>query len=248
MIMDIAGSTALVTGANRGIGRRFVDELLARGAKKVYAAARRPELIDTSDSRVTPLYLDLLDEKSIAGAAAAARDVTVLVNNAGIATGAQLLTDDLDKIRQDLETHLFGTLRVIRAFAPHLASNGASDGAPNGGGAIVNILSVLSWVATPQGSGSYSVAKAAEWNMTNGVRVELADQKILVQGVHLGAADTDMMAGRDAPKIDPADVARASLDGVQAGAIEVLVDDPSRFVKAALSGDPAQLYSVPAGS
>jgi len=240
MIMDIAGSTALVTGANRGIGRRFVDELLARGAKKVYATARRPELIDTSDSRVTPLYLDLLDEKSIADAAAAARDVAVLVNNAGIATGAQLLTDDLDKIRQDLETHLFGTLRVIRAFAPHLASNG--------GGAIVNILSVLSWVATPQGSGSYSVAKAAEWNMTNGVRVELADQKILVQGVHLGAADTDMMAGRDAPKIDPADVARASLDGVQAGAIEVLVDGPSHFVKAALSGDPAQLYSVPSGN
>lgn len=234
--MDIAGSTALVTGANRGIGRRFVDELLSRGAKKVYAAARRPELIDTSDSRVTPLYLDLLDAESIVAAAAAARDVGVLVNNAGIATGAQLLTDDLDKIRQDLETHLFGTLRVIRAFAPHLASNG--------GGAIVNILSVLSWVATPQGSGSYSVAKAAEWNMTNGVRVELADQKILVQGVHLGAADTDMMAGRDAPKIDPADVARASLDGVQAGAIEVLVDDPSRFVKNALSGDPAQLYST----
>jgi NAD(P)-dependent dehydrogenase (short-subunit alcohol dehydrogenase family) len=240
MIMDIAGSTALVTGANRGIGRRFVDELLARGAKKVYAAARRPELIDTSDSRVTPLYLDLLDEESIADAAAAAQDVAILVNNAGIATGAQLLTDDLDKIRQDLETHLFGTLRVIRAFAPHLASNG--------GGAIVNILSVLSWVATPQGSGSYSVAKAAEWNMTNGVRVELADQKTLVQGVHLGAADTDMMAGRDAPKIDPADVARASLDGVQAGAIEVLVDDPSRFVKAALSGDAAQLYSVPSGN
>ncbi|MFI7504587.1 SDR family oxidoreductase [Streptomyces sp. NPDC049687] len=238
--MDIAGSTALVTGANRGIGRRFVDELLARGAKKVYATARRPELIDTSDSRVTPLYLDLLDEKSIADAAAAAQDVAVLVNNAGIATGAQLLTDDLDQIRQDLETHLFGTLRVIRAFTPHLASNGA--------GAIVNILSVLSWVATPQGSGSYSVAKAAEWNMTNGVRVELADQKILVQGVHLGAADTDMMAGRDAPKIDPAEVARASLDGVQAGAIEVLVDDPSRFVKAALSGDPAQLYSVPSGN
>ncbi|MFB6784986.1 SDR family oxidoreductase [Streptomyces sp. NPDC056352] len=234
--MDIAGSTALVTGANRGIGRRFVDELLARGAKKVYATARRPELINTSDSRITPLYLDLLDEKSVVDAAAAAQDVTLLVNNAGIATGAQLLTDDLDTIRQDLETHLFGTLRVIRAFSPTLASNG--------GGAIVNILSVLSWVAT-EGTGSYSVAKAAEWSMTNGVRLELAGQNTLVQGVHLGAADTDMMAGRDAPKVDPTDVARASLDGVQAAAIEVLVDDPSRYVKAALSGDPAQLYSPP---
>lgn len=238
--MHISGSTALVTGANRGIGRRFVDELLARGAAKVYATARRPELIDTSDPRITPLRLDLLDENSIADAAATAEDIDVLVNNAGSATHAPLLTDDLDKVRQDLETHLFGTLRVIRAFAPHLASNG--------GGAIVNVLSVLSWVATPEGSGSYSVAKAAEWNMTNGVRIELAGQKTLVQGVHLGAADTDMMAGNNGPKIDPADVARASLDGVQAGAIEVLVDDTSRFVKAVLSADPAQLYGAPAGS
>lgn len=237
--MDIAGSTALVTGANRGIGRRFVDQLLARGAKKVYATARRPELIDTSDSRVTPLYLDLLDEKSIVNAAAAAQDVTLLINNAGIATGAGLMTDDLDMIREDLETHLFGTLRVIRAFAPTLAAGG--------GGAVVNVLSVLSWVAT-EGTGSYAVAKAAEWNMTNGVRLELSAQRTLVQGVHLGAADTDMMAGRDAPMIDPTDVARASLDGVQAGTIEVLVDGPSRFVKAALSGDPAQFYGSPSGN
>jgi NAD(P)-dependent dehydrogenase (short-subunit alcohol dehydrogenase family) len=238
--MEIAGSTALVTGANRGIGRRFVDELLTRGANKVYAAARRPEMIDAADPRVTPLHLDLLDEKSLADAAAAAQDVTLLVNNAGITTGADLLTSDLAEVRQDLETHLFGTLRVIRAFAPHLATNG--------GGAIVNILSVLSWVATPQGSGSYSVAKAAEWNMTNGVRVELAGQRTLVQGVHLGAADTDMMAGSDAPKIDPIDVARASLDGVWNGSLEVLVDDPSRFVKAALAGDPARLYGPPPGN
>lgn len=237
--MDIAGSTALVTGANRGIGRRFVDQLLARGAMKVYATARRPELIDTSDPRVTPLYLDLLDEKSIVNAAEAAQDVTLLVNNAGIATGANLMTDDLDTVREDLETHLFGTLRVIRAFAPALAAGG--------GGAVVNILSVLSWVAT-EGTGSYAVAKAAEWNMTNGVRLELAGQRTLVQGVHLGAADTDMMAGRDVPMIDPTDVARASLDGVQAGTIEVLVDDPSRFVKAALGGDPAQLYGPPPGN
>ncbi|MFC5666021.1 SDR family oxidoreductase [Kitasatospora misakiensis] len=238
--MDIAGSTALVTGANRGIGWHFVEHLLERGAEKVYATARRPESIGVLDPRVTPLHLDLLDEESIAAAAAAARDVTLLVNNAGISAGGQLLTDDLDLVRQDLETHLFGTLRVIRAFAPALASNG--------GGAIVNILSVLSWVATAEGSGSYSVAKAAEWNMTNGVRVELAGQQTLVQGVHLGAADTDMMAGRDAPKIDPAEVARAALDGVEAGAIEVLVDGPSRFVKAALAGDPAQLYGRPPGN
>ncbi|MGW4376414.1 SDR family oxidoreductase [Streptomyces albidoflavus] len=237
--MDIAGATALVTGANRGIGRGFTEELLERGARRVYATARRPELIDTSDPRVVPLRLDLLDEDSVRAAAEAAPDVTLLVNNAGIATGADLLTAGFDEIRQDLETHLFGTLRVIRAFAPVLAAHG--------GGAIVNVLSLLSWVATPEGSGSYSVAKAAEWNMTNGVRVELAGRDILVQGVHLGAADTDMTAGREAPKISPADVARASLDGVQAGAIEVLADDPSRYVKAALAGDPAALYGAGAG-
>ncbi|MDX6741817.1 SDR family oxidoreductase [Actinocorallia sp. A-T 12471] len=234
--MEIAGSVALVTGANRGIGRRYVAELLARGVARVYATARRPELIDASDKRVTPLRLDLLDEKSIIEAADAARDVTLLVNNAGISTGANLLTDDLDLVREDLETHLFGTLRVIRAFAPILGSNG--------GGAIVNVLSVLSWVATPA-AGAYSVAKAAEWGMTNGVRLELAGQGTLVQGVHLGAADTDMMAGREGPRIDPDDVARASLDGVATGQIEVLVDEPARFVKAALSGDPARLYGTP---
>lgn len=232
--MQINGSIALVTGANRGIGQRFVEQLLAEGAQKVYAATRRPDLLDVSDSRVVPLHLDLLDAASIAQAVVTASDVTVLVNNAGIATGANLLTSPVQDIRTDLETHLFGTLSVIRAFAPAMIRNGD--------GAIVNVLSVLSWVATAAGSGSYSVAKAAEWNMTNGVRVELAGRGILVQAVHLGAADTDMMAGIEAPKIDPVEVARASLAGIEAGAIEVLVDDPARFVKAALAGDIAQLY------
>ncbi|MEU0569816.1 SDR family oxidoreductase [Nonomuraea sp. NPDC005983] len=233
--MDVTGSIALVTGANRGIGRRFVDELLVRGAAKVYATARRPELVEVSDPRVEVLPLDLLDAQSVTDAAASAPDVTLLVNNAGIATRANLLTDDLDTIRLELDTHVFGTLGVIRAFARVLASNG--------GGAIVNILSALSWFASEYGSSAYSVAKAAEWNMTNGLRLELAGQKTLVQGVHLGSADTDMMAGYDVPKIDPADVARASLDGVQSGAIEVLVDDASRYVKASLAADPAQFYA-----
>ncbi|MFB7115790.1 SDR family oxidoreductase [Streptomyces sp. NPDC056291] len=237
--MDVTGSTALVTGANRGIGRRFVDELLARGAAKVYATARRPEQIEVRDPRVEVLRLDLLDARSATEAAAAAPDVTLLVNNAGIATRANLLTGDLDTIRLELDTHFFGTLGVIRAFAPVLASNG--------GGAIVNILSVLSWAASEQ-SGAYSVAKAAEWNMTNGLRLELAGQKTLVQGVHLGAADTDIMADYDVPKIDPADVARASLDGVQSGAIEVLVDAASRYVKASLAADPAQFYAQSTGN
>lgn len=229
--MDIQDQVALVTGANRGIGRTFVEELLARGARKVYATARRPEAIDIPGAEV--LRLDLTDHASVTAAAEVAEDVTLVVNNAGISTGAGLLTGDMTEIRREMDTHYFGTLGVIRAFAPVLAANG--------GGGIVNILSALSWFAAP-GSGGYAAAKAAEWNMTNALRLELAGQGTLVQGVHLGAADTDIMAGYDGPKIDPRDVARAALDGVAAGEIEVLVDDWSRMVKDSLSADPKAFY------
>ena len=229
--MDIQEQVALVTGANRGIGRTFVEELLARGARKVYATARRPEAIDIPGVEV--VRLDLTDPASVTAAAEAAQDVTLVVNNAGISTGAGLLTGDMAEIRREMDTHYFGTLGVIRAFAPVLAANG--------GGGIVNILSALSWFAAP-GSGGYAAAKAAEWNMTNALRLELAGQGTLVQGVHLGAADTDITAGYDGPKIDPRDVARAALDGVAAGEIEVVVDDWSRMVKDSLSADPKAFY------
>lgn len=229
--MDIQDQVALVTGANRGIGRTFVEELLARGARKVYATARRPEAIDFPGVEV--VRLDLTDPASVSAAAEVAQDVTLVVNNAGISTGAGLLTGDMTEIRREMDTHYFGTLGVIRAFAPVLAANG--------GGGIVNILSALSWFAAP-GSGGYAAAKAAEWNMTNALRLELAGQGTLVQGVHLGAADTDIMAGYDGPKIDPRDVARAALDGVAAGEIEVVVDDWSRMVKDSLSADPRAFY------
>ena len=231
--MNIADQIALVTGANRGIGREFVLELLERGVSKVYATARRTESIDFDDSRVVPLRLDLLDHESVVAASAVARDVTLLVNNAGISTGAKLVTGDLAEIRREMDTHFWGTLDVIREFTPVLAANG--------GGAIVNVLSALSWFAGP-GTGSYSAAKAAEWNMTNGVRLELAAQGTHVQGVLLGAADTDIAAGYDGPKIDPRDVPRLSLDGLAAGSIEVIVDDWTAMVKGSLAGDPAPFY------
>lgn len=232
--MNVTDQIALVTGANRGIGRQFVLELLDRGASKVYATARRPETLDFDDPRVVPLRLDLLDHESVKEASAAAEDVSLLVNNAGITTGTALVTGDLADIRRELDTHFWGTLDVIRAFGPVLAANG--------GGAIVNILSALSWFAFP-GAGAYAAAKAAEWNMTNGVRLELAAQGTLVQGVLLGAADTDMMAGYDGPKIDPRQVPRRSLDGLAEGSIEVVVDDWTAMVKAALAGDPASFYA-----
>lgn len=236
--MNIAGSVALVTGANRGIGRSFVDELLERGAAKVYAAVRRPDAVpagEFTDPRVKVLRLDLLDDASVTDAAAHATDVTLLVNNAGITTGANLLgPDDLTGVRRELDTHFWGTLGVIRAFAPVLAANG--------GGAIVNVNSALSWFST-NGANGYAVAKAAEWAMTNGVRLELAAQGTLVQALHLGAADTDMMARYDGPKIPPRAVAAASLDGIESAAIEVLADDWSRLVKASLASDPSAFYA-----
>ncbi|MBD8517608.1 SDR family oxidoreductase [Plantibacter sp. CFBP 8804] len=230
--MDIAGSVALVTGSNRGIGRRFVVQLLERGASKVYATARRPELVDIPGVEV--LQLDITDQASVAAAAEIATDVTLLVNNAGIATQGSMLTGDLADARREMDTHYWGNLAMVRAFAPVIEANG--------GGTIVNVLSALSWFAHP-GSGGYAAAKAAEWNMTNAVRLELASKGITVQGLHLGAADTDIMAGYDGPMVDPADVARASLDGVADGASEVVVDDWSAMVKASLAHDPDAFYA-----
>jgi NAD(P)-dependent dehydrogenase (short-subunit alcohol dehydrogenase family) len=228
--MQISGAIALVTGANRGLGRQFATQLLERGAAKVYATARRPELVDLPGAEV--LRLDITDPVSVKAAAATASDVNLLINNAGITTGANLVGGDLALIRREMDTHFWGTLSVIRAFAPQLS-----------GGAILNVLSALSWFAA-DGAGGYAAAKAAEWNLTNAVRLELASQKTLVTGLHLGAADTDMMAWYDGPKTDPAVVVRAALDGIEQDSIEVLADEWSVQTKAALAEDPSKFYAA----
>jgi NAD(P)-dependent dehydrogenase (short-subunit alcohol dehydrogenase family) len=148
--MDITGKTALVTGANRGLGRHLAAQLRDRGAH-VYAAARNPQAVDLAG--VTPVALDVTDPESVAAAAQATHDVAILVNNAGSSTGSSLLTGDLADIRLELDTHFFGTLAVTRAFAPQLAGQGSS--------AVLNILSALSWLSFP-GSGAYCAAKSAE--------------------------------------------------------------------------------------
>jgi NAD(P)-dependent dehydrogenase (short-subunit alcohol dehydrogenase family) len=230
--MHIAESTALVTGANRGLGRHFAQQLLERGAAKVYATARNPDLVDLPG--VEALRLDITDPTSVAFAAASAPDVNLLVNNAGISTYQDLVTGDLGKIRQELDTHLWGTLATVRAFAPILASNG--------GGALLNVLSRMSWLSY-LGANSYAVAKAAEWSLTNGIRLELAAQGTLVSGVYLSATDTDMMAGWDIPKNDPADVVRLALDGIEADRLEIIADKDTADTKAALSADPSTVYA-----
>lgn len=217
--------TALVTGANRGLGKRLAAELVERGAK-VYAAARRPETVDLPG--VVAIQLDITDPESVRRAAEAAPDVNVLVNNAGVSTRASLLTGRLEDVRLEMDTHYFGTLIVTRAFAPIIERNG--------GGAILNVLSVLAW-AHPPGSGAYSAAKAAAWAMTDAVREELRPRGIHVAALHVGFMDTEMASFAPADqKSDPAAVARQALDGLFAGEPEILADDLSRSVKAQLSG------------
>jgi NAD(P)-dependent dehydrogenase (short-subunit alcohol dehydrogenase family) len=228
--VDIAGAVALVTGANRGLGRHLAAQLLDRGAT-VYAAARTPDAIDLPGVR--RLRLDVIDAADIAAAVTAAPDVTLLVNNAGISRRGSLLDDTLDDLHAEMATNAWAPLHLARAFAPTLAANG--------GGAIVNVLSALSWFATA-GASDYHVSKAAGWAVSNGLRLELAGQGTHVLAVHPGAFDTDMMAGYDGPLGDPADIARAVLDGLAEGRAEVLADDWSRFVKGSLTDDPERFY------
>ncbi|HWI73112.1 MAG TPA: SDR family oxidoreductase [Baekduia sp.] len=234
--MHLNGSTALVTGANRGLGRHFAQQLVERGAARVYATARDPRKVDLPGVRV--LALDVTDPDSVAAAARAAGDVDVVINNAGVSTYQDLVTGDLDRIRLEMDTHFFGTLAVVRAFAPILAANG--------GGAILNVLSRMSWLSLA-GANAYAAAKAAQWSLTNGIRLELAGQGTLVTGVALSATDTDMMAGWDIEKNDPADVVRAALDGLEAGALEVIADADTAATKALLSADPSEMYGLTTG-
>ncbi|MET7507614.1 SDR family oxidoreductase [Streptomyces albidoflavus] len=230
--MDIRDEIALVTGANRGIGRSFVAELRRRGAKKVYAAARRPETLPELPG-VVPLELDVTDTASVARAARTAADTTLLVNNAGISTYARLTDGPEESIRQEMETNYFGPLRTVRAFAPVLAANG--------GGAVLNVLSVMAWMAYEHSNG-YGASKAAAWALTNGVRYELAGQGTRVTGLAMASVDTDMMAGIEDEKAAPEAIVRAALDGLEAGALEVLADERTARWKARLGEDPALLY------
>ena len=227
--MEIRNSVAIVTGANRGLGRHLAEQLLQRGAAKVYATARNPDSVDLPG--VVPLQLDVTDPASIARAAAVATDATLLINNAGISTHTGLVEGDLDQIRLEMETHYFGPLGVTRAFAPILAANG--------GGAVLNVLSVLSWVHLPD-YGAYSAGKAAAWALTDVVRQELGPKGIEVAALHVGYMDTDMASYVDpSGKVDPAGVAAAALDGIEAQATEILADELTRTVKQGLPAAPA---------
>ncbi|GAB3482325.1 SDR family oxidoreductase [Amycolatopsis cihanbeyliensis] len=230
--MDIRNEIALVTGANRGIGHSVVTELRRRGVTKVYAAARRPETVPEAPG-VVPLMLDVTDDASVSRAAATAGDTTLLINNAGVSTFARLTDGAEEDMRLEMETNYFGTLRMVRAFAPVLGAHG--------GGAVLNVLSVMAWMAYEH-SNSYGASKAAAWALTNGIRYELAGQGTQVTALAMATVETDMTAGIEDEKSDPGVIARAALDGLEAGSLEVLADGRTAQWKSRLGDDPALLY------
>jgi NAD(P)-dependent dehydrogenase (short-subunit alcohol dehydrogenase family) len=230
--MKIEGTVALVTGASRGIGLAFTRALLQHGAAKVYAGVRDPD--NFSMPGPEPIRLDVTDRRQVEAAATAASDVSIVINNAGIIAGPPLLEGSFDGARREMEVNYLGTWAVSRAFAPILAANG--------GGALVNMLSVASWRANNRFPG-YAASKAAQWSLTNALRLGLRGQGTLVVGVHVGYVDTDATASFDVPKTEPAQVADMTMRAVLDQEPEVLVDDIAREVRAALSGPLDQLYA-----
>ncbi len=238
----------LVTGVGAGnLGHHFVEQLIERGASRVYATARRPETVDAPGSEV--LQLDLTDRDSIAAAAARARDVNVLINNASVfAAGLTFTGGDRDVIRRSFDTNVYGTLDMVRAFAPILAANG--------GGAVLNVLSSAAW-ATSDGINVYAASKAALWSMTKGLRSELSTQGTHVSSLVFGMASTpalkafaEAVAGPgtlDAMMTDPAVIVRRALDGLESGHAEILADRLAVDAKAALSGDGPSVYAALTG-
>lgn len=192
---------AIVTGANRGLGKQFATQLLERGAGEVYAAARRPELVDLPGAEV--IRLDVTDQQQVDDAAHAVGHADIVINNAGFSSFARLIDGEMSDISREMEVNYFGTLRMIRAFAPTMRNRG--------GGAFLNVSSVMAWLGYEH-SNSYGASKAANWAMSNGLREELAGTGIQVSSVLLGSTDTDMMAGIDVPKNRPEELAATVLD------------------------------------
>ena len=226
--MKLTDAVVLITGANRGIGLAFAEAALKRGARRVYAAARDPATVKLQG--VVPVQLDVTQPDQVTAAAHRCTDVTLIINNAGIARLGSLLGPKATEYAQHhFETNVLGMLRVMQSFAPVLAANG--------GGAFLNVLSVASWINSGP-MNAYAVSKAAAWSLTNGLRNELRAQNTQVLGLHMGFVDTDMTQGLDVPKVSPRSVVDKALDALEAGASEVLADERSEQIHRGLTADP----------
>lgn len=223
--MKIDNAVVLVTGANRGIGAAFTRDLLARGARKVYAGARDPASV-VPQAGVEAIRLDVTHPADVAAAAAHASDVTLVINNAGIGAAGGFMAEDSEaQARRMFETNFFGVLRVSQAFAPVLKANG--------GGAFLNVLSIVSWI-NPGMLAAYAASKSAAWSLTNALRHELAAQGTQVTALHMAFVDTDLVRAIPGEKTSPEDIAQRALDGLEAGLAEVLADERTRLVKQGL--------------
>ena len=224
---QIKDAVALVTGGNRGLGRAFVDQLLQKGASKVYATSRTP--VNFEDDRIVNVILDLNDSDSIAALAEQTPDLSIVINNAGVISGLALETSIKD-IRSTFETNVFGPVQVAQVLAPVLKKNG--------GGMIINVASALTWIPY----GVYGATKAALWSISNALREELKSQSTQVTSLHVGYMDTDMVKEVDAPKSDPQQVAATTLENAEKGESEVLFDDGAKYAKSLVSGSVDDLH------
>jgi NAD(P)-dependent dehydrogenase (short-subunit alcohol dehydrogenase family) len=226
--MKIAGAVVLITGANRGIGLAFAQAALARGAKKVYAGARDPASVKLAG--VEAVKLDVTSDSDVSSCAAHCADTTLVINNAGIGEPARFLeAGSMETCRRYMETNFFGMQRVSFAFAPILAANG--------GGAMINVLSVASWAGAPMLS-IYAASKSAAWGLTNAFRRELREQNTHVLALHMGFVATDLTQNFDVPKASPESIVKTTFDGLEAGAEEVLADERAQLIKRGLSSEP----------
>ncbi|WP_197697274.1 SDR family oxidoreductase [Streptomyces sp. 3214.6] len=232
MTTSVRGATAFITGANGGLGQHWVRETLARGARRVYASDIT--IGEWDDERVVPLVVDVTKPETIDAAAEAATDVTLLINNAGIGSPYPMTEVSAENLRRVFDIDFFGPVAVTQRFAPILKKNG--------GGAVITVVSVLSWVALSAG---YSAAKAALYSANNSFRLELAGQGTHVLSLQMAHTDTPMTAALDVPnKNDPAEMITLALDGFEAGEQEVLADELTRQVKAALALPVREMYAL----
>ncbi len=231
MNQSLDGQTVLVTGANGALGGHFVTQALERGARRVYASARRPR--QWEDARITPLALDITDPDSVTAAVAVAPDVDLVINNAAYIPAGDSISGPEAQLRGVFETNFFGNLRVANAFAPVLGANG--------GGTLLNILSSAAWIPVPT---AYAASKAALWSATNALRIQLEGQGTQVVGLLVGMIDTPGTVQWDVPKVSAESVVSAAYDGIAEGLIEILADQSTRDLKAQMSA-PAEVFYPP---